>query len=384
MPMRVEHADLVVVGAGPAGLSAATEAARAGVRVIVVDESPVPGGCLRFELQELFGPGDHVEWQVGVEEAHHLACAAEAAGVCVIPGASVWGIFPGWEVYVTPVDPASAVPDVIRAPALIVATGAAQNPMVLPGWTLPGVLNAGAAQFLLNVYRIRPGTRAVVVGIDPLALVVARQLTFGGVEVKAILPPAPGPYVIGSFQPDAVTRSLDDSLPVWGIPLLLRRAVMSIEGRDRVEGVRVVDLDADGHIIPGGEETWEVDAAVTVAGLFPLVNLILSVGCPVVHIPELGGHVPLYGPDLETPLSGLFVAGSLTGVVGSPIAAAQGRLAGITAARHLGKLQAGRAAQEQERIRASLSEARARAFEFLPDADRGMARLAGLWDRRAT
>lgn len=383
--MRVERVDLVVVGAGPAGLTAAAEAARAGVHTIVVDESPTPGGCLRFELQESSGRAGGVEWQVGLEEARRLADAAEAAGVRVISGASVWGLFPGWEIHIAPVDAAgiAAAADVIRAPAVIVATGAAQKPMALPGWTLPGVLNVGAAQTLLNVHRVRPGVRAVVVGVDLLGLVVVRQLAFGGAEVKAILPPAPGPYVIGSVQPDAFTRTLEEGLPVWGVPLLLHRAVTAIVGKDHVEGVRVVELDTDGGIVSNSEQTWEVDTVVTAAGLFPLVNLIQSAGCPVVHIPELGGHVPLYGPDLETPLAGLFVAGSLTGIVGAPIAAAQGELAGITAAGYLGKLPASRADEKRERVRASLEEARTRALAFLPDVDLGMARLASLWSARS-
>jgi len=382
--MRAERADLVVVGAGPAGLTAAAEAARAGACVIVVDESPVPGGCLRFELQESADSGGGTEWRSGLEEARHLTDAATHAGVRVLSGASVWGLFPGWEAYLNPVDPAhdSLVPDVIRAPAVIVATGAAQKPMALPGWTLTGVLSAGAAQTLLNVHRVRPGVRAVVVGVDILGCVAARQLAFGGAEVEAILPPAPSPYTIGSFEPDALTRSFEDGLPIWDIPLLLHRAVTAVEGKDRVEGVRVAHLDASGRVVADSAETWAVDTVVTSAGLFPLVNLVQAAGCPIVHVPELGGHVPLYGADLETPLQGLFVAGSLTGIVGAPVAAALGRLAGITAARYLGKLREDRAAAERDHARVALTAARAQSLTLLPDTDQGIRRMAGFWRDR--
>ncbi len=402
--MQVEQADLLVVGAGPAGLAAATEAARHGARVVVVDESPEPGGALRLQLHEDVRQNDRPTWRVGLAEARKLAADAATAGVRLITGTSVWGAFPGWEAYLTPVDPGfpGNPPDLVRASAMLIATGAAQHPLGLPGWTLPGVLSAGAAQILLNVHRVPPGRRAVVVGVDPLGILVARQLTLGGVEVAAILPPAPAPYAIGAAAPDALDHGLDRFAErtnavvkrsgagmaervasIWETPIMLRRAATAIVGTDHVEGVLVARVDDAGQPIRGTDERWDVDVVVASAGLFPLVDLVQSVGCPLVHIAELGGHVPLHGPNLETPIPGLFVAGSVTGVAPFPVAAAQGRLAGRTAAAHAGRLAADTAADEMARASSDLEQTRSQAAWLTPDADRGLTRLAELWGAQA-
>lgn len=410
--MRAEQVDLAVVGAGPAGMMAATVAARDGARVLVIDESPLPGGRLPLQLHER----SH-GWRVGRAEADELARAADTAGVRIVLGASVWGLFPSWELYVAAVDPAArdGIPDRVSARALLIATGAAQNPLALPGWTLPGVLSAGAAQMLINVQRARPGRRAVVVGVDPLALTVAHQLTLGGVEVRAIAPPAPGPFTLGATSPPEAIRQLArlaayapgaglrvagqivegiggaglaahlfprEGVSVRGIPLMLRRAVTAVLGRTAVTGVRIADLDAAGALVPGSEEEWPVDTVVTSAGLYPLAELAQLAGVPLVPLPELGGHVPLHGPDLETPVDGVFVAGSVTGVAGAPVATAQGRIAGISVSRWLGLIPPADAAARLEAARGALARAREDALPLMPETERGLTRLDEVWAAR--
>jgi sarcosine oxidase subunit alpha len=168
------------------------------------------------------------------------------------------------------------------------------------------------------------------------------------------------------------------------MPLLLRRGVTAILGRDAVTGVRVADLDAAGRVVPGREEEWPADAVVTSAGLYPLVELVQLAGVPVVHVSELGGHVPLHGPDLDTTVEGLFVAGSVTGVAGARVAAAQGRVAAITAARYLGLVPAADAASQLDVARGALDRARGSALPIMPDAERGLGRLAEAWAGRRT
>lgn len=122
-----------------------------------------------------------------------------------------------------------------------------------------------------------------------------------------------------------------------------------------------------------------MDTVVTSAGLFPLAELAQAAGARVVHVPELGGHVPVHGPDLETSVAGLFVAGSLTGVAGAPVAAVQGCLAGIGVSRRLGLIVPGEAADRLEAARADLARARTDALPLMPDTERGLARLAAAW-----
>jgi sarcosine oxidase subunit alpha len=368
--MRTEQVDLLVIGAGPAGLAAATVAAKQGLRVLVVDEQGAPGGQLRAELVRTDGPDGRLAWRAGQVEAERLAAIAMATGVRFCCGVSVWGLFPGWEAYVQPVDPTALVPDRIQAAAVIVAAGAVANPLCLPGWTLPGVMNLDAALRLTNLYRVRCGQRAVVIGTDLRAQQAAEQLALSGVEVLAVLPPAPGHWLLPAAGAEPVV-----SLP--GIPLRLECAVVAIQGEQSVCGVQVVDLDPAGNVIQTPMTEWTVDTVITSAGYFPLVELVQLAGAPVVHIPELGGHVPLCGPSLETAVPGLFVAGSITGPVDRSLAAAQGDLSGLCATAYLGRI-----AWHDARLTAAQARARAAREQYQvrqPDVRLGWAQLETLW-----
>jgi len=109
------------------------------------------------------------------------------------------------------------------------------------------------------------------------------------------------------------------------------------------------------------------------------VELAQLAGIRLVHLPELGGHVPLHGPDLDTAVDGVFVAGSITGVAGARVAAAQGRIAGLSASRYLGLITAADAAAQLDAARAALSQAREQALPIMPEAARGLGRMAELW-----
>jgi sarcosine oxidase subunit alpha len=335
------------------------------------------------------------------------------AGVRFVGATSVWGVFPGWELYLTPTHQQSdgAAPDIVRASAVVVATGAAQRPLAVPGWTLPGVLTAGAAQSLITVHRVRPGKRAVVVGVDGLGLMAARHLSLAGVDVLAVLPPAPSLLVGDAADPRhnmANLLGLSGYAPIplriaggiiqfarlaqaatwlyprggvraWGIPILVHRVVTAVRGSDSVTAVQTARLGRDGELRDGSEE-WSVDTVVTSGGLFPLTDLVQSAGCPVIHVPGLGGHVPVHGPDLQTPVEGLFVAGSVTGVAGWPLAAAQGHLVGISVMKYLRGTSA-QLARDLAQARAGVVAARRTSLFATAQAKRSLVALAQAWAR---
>ncbi|MBI4279848.1 MAG: FAD-dependent oxidoreductase [Armatimonadetes bacterium] len=414
--MRVETADLAIVGGGPAGLGAAVTAAGSGARVVVLDEAPAAGGRLSLQVREERGPDGTIAKKPGRLESRALADAAAAAGARIITGASVWGLFPEWELYLAPSDPADPgrIPDLVRAKAVVLATGAAQNPLAIPGWTLPGVITAGAAQALANVHRVRPGRRAVVVGADPLGLTAARDLVLAGVEVTAVLPAAPGRYVIGPSRPEEIIRNLArfsahspgagarlagrlvertgiaglaarlypaGGVAIWGTRLVLNRAVTAIVGDGAVRAVMVAAMDADGRPHTDRQEEWPVDTVVTSAGLAPIVELAQMAGCQTAHVPALGGHVPLYGPDLRTTVPGVFVAGSMAGITAAPVAVAQGHLAGTAAAAFLGLLSPRAATDRLSAAATAVAQARRQNPSFLPDDAGGLRRMEEMWRR---
>jgi len=401
--MIIEQADLVIIGAGPAGLAAAAEVARRKANVIVLDESPIPGGRLPGQIHPepgVTGQGKR-KWSNGPAKAVQLADEAKKAGAKILCGASVWGIFPGWYVGIAPTTQFTkkqAVSVGFDTRAVLIATGAGQNPMILPGWTLPGVITAGAAQTMINVHRVLPGQKALVIGLDPLSLSVALLMVKVGVQVEGIfLPPNNGLQFGPSFPLTAIKTLSQFSnyasnpwlallgqvsgkmsrlsaqlfpisgLTVDGMRLFMRRAALAVEGQDRAEKVTIAKLRANGTIKAGREEKWPVDIVVTSAGLSPLVELLQVGGCPLVHVPDLGGWVPVHNPRLETPVEGLFVAGSVTGVEGAPVAEAQGRLAGLAAAGYLGLVKQTNVKQEISEYQAAVDGARKNAISFFPD-----------------
>jgi len=369
--MAIEKVDLVIIGAGPAGLAAAAEVARRNGTVVVLDEAPQPGGRLPSQIHRRprpAGPGPG-SWSNGVAKAATLAGKAQSAGARIICGASVWGIFPGWHVGVAPVDtsrPTGDVPAGFDARAVLVATGAGQNPLIVPGWTLPGVITAGAAQTLINVHRVLPGRRAVIIGIDPLALSVAQLMGAVGATVQGVvLPPANG-LQLGPTSPKAAIRALSEfsayapgwwmalaagagkylsrlaaacfpqrGLKVEGFPLMLRQGALSISGSPRAETVEIASLSSAGDFISGSAQQLQADIVITSSGLSPLVELVQVAGCPLYHIPEMGGWVPVHDDRFATPRPGLFIAGSVSGVEGAGVAEIQGRIAGLAAAGYL-------------------------------------------------
>jgi sarcosine oxidase subunit alpha len=389
--------DVAVVGAGPAGLSAAIAAAEAGARVTVIDENPAPGGRLLGQLhQESDG-----KWWIGKDVAAELADRAAAAGVQLLERREVWGMYPQWKL-------ALDGGETLAASCVVLASGAAERALPIPGWTLPGAMTIGAAQTLTNYYRVLPGKRVAVVGVDPLSLTVAHELTMAGAEVVGIyLPPADlfskekgdPRYTLGylagmaDLAPNAFLRAgaklagvpalrklaaalyPKDGIPVLGAKLKLRQRVSSIHGDDRVTGVGIDDVDRNGRPT-GRSRLLEVDCVCLSGGLYPVQEL--TAGCSIERIDELGGQVPLHSLELETSRRNLFVAGNIAGIEGAKIAMAQGSLAGSAAAARLGLLDAAAVTFAAGRVGQARETS---SITFQPDILQGRRRATESWAR---
>jgi sarcosine oxidase subunit alpha len=387
--------DVVVIGAGPAGLSAAVAAAEAGAKVVVIDENPRPGGKLLGQLHEEPGTG----WWIGAEVSKKLAKRAAEAGVQILTGRQVWNLSPGWEVFL---DGGESV----HADYAVVATGAVERPIPMPGWSLPGVMAIGAAQTLTNYYRVRPGDRIAIVGVDPLSLTVAHELGMAGADVVGIFlapktvfsgqladPDRNLKYLAGmsDLAPNAflrwggrlvANRALRTlalkfypkfGLPVMGTRLHLRKSIVAIGGGDRVQHVEIVTVDAEGN--PGRIQSVEVDCVCISGGLYPAQEL--TRGCELARIDQLGGTVPLYSPEMESSQANLFVAGNVTGIEGAKISMAQGTLAGTVIGTRLGLI---RDAHAVSAASAAVRTARkTSAITFMPDIEQGRQIADDLW-----
>lgn len=333
--------DLIIVGAGPAGLSAAVEAAKRGLKVVVFDENEKPGGQLFKQIHKFFGSKEHKAKLRGFVIGQQLLKEADAAGVNVVLNATVIGLYQDREVVVK-------IEEEVRhykGNSIVVATGAAENMVTFDGWTLPGVIGAGAAQTMMNLHGVKPGKRILMLGSGNVGLVVSFQLIQCGCEVVALVDAAPkvGGYGVHASK---VART--------GVPFYLSHTIVKAEGEECVTGVTIAEVDEKFQFIPGTEKHFDVDTICLAVGLSPMSQLLKMAGCKMEDNPKRGGQVPVCDAYGRTSLSGVFVAGDVSGIEEASSAMIEGRMAGIVAAEYLGYIGKEELDKELEALDASL------------------------------
>ncbi|EOO21216.1 NAD(P)/FAD-dependent oxidoreductase [Bacillus cereus] len=395
--------DVIIIGAGPAGLSASISCARFGLNVLVIDEFMKPGGRLLGQLhQEPTG-----EWWNGIEESKRLHEEAKSLSVDIRCGVSVYNLDKEescWFVHTNI--------GTLEAPFVLIATGAAEYSIPLPGWTLPGVMSIGAAQVMTNVHRVQVGKKGIIIGANILSFAILNELQLAGIKVEHIVLPEKSELSQKAGEPEEVLNSLlnaahlapsaflrvgsrfmkydwirkagltfypTNGMKINGTPLHLRKAALEIIGAEQVEGVRVANIDSKGNIINGSEKIYEADFVCIAGGLYPLAELAAVAGCPFHYIPELGGHVPLHSEEMETPLPGLFVAGNITGIESGKIAMVQGTVAGLSIAKHASEKLDVVDQQLQQAIQNVHSVRQKAAIQFNPMIDVGRRKVNELW-----
>jgi NADPH-dependent 2,4-dienoyl-CoA reductase/sulfur reductase-like enzyme len=341
--------DLAIIGAGPAGLAAAIEAASAGVGVLVVDENAKPGGQLFKQIHKFFGSKDHYAGTRGIDIGTRLLSDVQALGVEVMLDTVVWGIFADHTLGVIH----ERHNQRIQAKCICLATGASENALAFPGWTLPGVMGAGAIQTLINVERVLPGSRVLMVGSGNVGLIVSYQLLQAGAQVVAVVEALPQ---VGGYGVHA------SKLRRNGVPILTSTTIKDAVGLNRVEKATTVALDAQWRQVPGTERKFDVDVICLALGLTPLSELAWMAGCNFAYVPQLGGHVPIHDDNMQTTVPGIYVAGDLAGIEEASTAMEEGKLAGVAVAKALGHLSAAEARRRKAAVLKRLDELRSGPF----------------------
>ena len=349
MQMITLTTDIAVIGAGPAGLCAAAEAANAGAKVLVIDENARPGGQLFKQIHKFFGSKEHDAGIRGFRIGEALLEEVKRSGAEVMLDSLAYGIFPKEGIGLIH----EGKHYLVKAAKTVICAGAKENYMAFPGSTLPGVMGAGAAQTMVNLHRVLPGRKVLMLGSGNVGLIVSYQLMQAGADVVALVEAAPR---IGGYGVHAA------KIRRAGVPIYTSHTISRILGTDEVQGVEIVALDNKWQPIDGTEKTIDCDTVCLAVGLNPMTELVWQAGCTFEYIPALGGHVPLHDENMETSVSGIYVAGDVTGVEEASSAMDEGRLAGIAAAQSLGFLSDEKAETSKEIIRSRLLSLRSGPF----------------------
>lgn len=336
--------NIVIIGAGPAGLAAASGARKAGASVVLLDSSDALGGQFWRHLPESRPSHNEKSLHHGWAKFQSFSTEFERdEHVRIVRGAHVWAIdtLDGVRVHAimgepdgTKRDHESFAPD-----ALILATGAHDRTLPFPGWDLPGVFTGGAAQALAKGERLAVGQRVLVAGAGPFLLPVAQSLVRVGSHVVGVLEAnrfsqlvrgwSPKPWqLVGAASKGGELAGYVGSLARHRIPYRLGRTVIAAHGTVRVDSVTTARLDADWKPIAGTEETFQVDAVCVSHGFTPRIELAIAAGC------ELTADRFVSVDDRQrTSVEGVYAAGEITGIGGVDLALAEGEIAGYCAAR---------------------------------------------------
>ncbi len=321
----MKKVELAVIGAGPAGLCAAIEGAKHGLQVTLIDENIRPGGQLFKQIHKFFGSGVHRAGIRGVDIGSQLLDETEKAGVEVMLDTVVWGLFDDKVLALVHEGRSTQ----LSAERIILAAGATENALAFPGWTLPGVMGAGAAQTMMNMHRVMPGKKAIMVGSGNVGLIVGYQLMQAGIKLEVLVEAAPE---IGGYSVHA------SKLARNGVKIFTSTTIKEARGDERVESAVTVSVDENWNPVPGTEREHEVDMVCLAVGLSPLIELARLAGCGFKYLSELGGHVPLHDEKMETTQPGIYVAGDIAGIDEASTAMEEGRIAALAAAESLGRL----------------------------------------------
>lgn len=331
--------DVAVVGAGPAGLSAALAAVGAGARVTVLDEYPQPGGQFYKQLAAEFGVPDRARLDEEYTRGDALLAAVRVAKVELLNETLVWGSFePGTLSIVL-----KGVAGTVRARAIVVASGAYERAISFPGWDLPGVMTPGGAQTLVKNQHVVPGSRIVLAGSGPFLLAVAKTLIHAGAKPVVICEATRprewlrhAPRLWGHWDRVGEALRYRRLIREAAVPVRFGRIVVRAEGSGSLERVVLMECDSDGRPLPGTEAVEHADTLCVGYGFVPSVQLTRLLGCRHRYVERRGGWVPEHDESMETGVPGVFVAGEVAGIGGAYAALAEGRLAGLAAARRLG------------------------------------------------
>lgn len=295
----VINKDVVIIGAGPAGLAAAVELGKNGVKdLVVIEREPFAGGILNQCIHDGFGVIKFKEVLTGPEYAQRYIEKAEKLNIEILTGSTVINMSRDKEI--TLLSPKGLV--IYKAKAVVLAMGCRERTrgaIGIPGTRPAGVFTAGVAQHFVNLKNIMVGKRIVILGSGDIGLIMARRLTLEGSEVIAVVEKMP--YSNGLAR--NVTQCLED----YNIPLLLSHTVINMEGKERLKSVTIAKVDDKGEPISGTHKKIDCDTLILSVGLIPENELSKDAGIELDEVTQ-GAVVD---ENLQTSIEGVFACGNV-------------------------------------------------------------------------
>ena len=364
---------VLIIGGGPAGLGAGITAGKLGLDVVIFDENHNPGGQLIKQTHKFFGSQEEYAGLRGFEISEIMYREFKETGGVYLNETSAVGYYGlkedgkhSFVAYRRTKDGYTLLE--ISAKYIVVTTGAFENYLSFPGNYLPGVYGAGGIQTLMNVYGVKPGRKALIVGAGNIGLIVGYQLLQAGVEVEALIDALPeiGGYLVHASK-----------LKRLGVPIYTSHTIKNARGEESVEGATIVEIDRNMKPIEGTEKDFAVDLILISVGLSASNRILSQAGCENMYVHEMGGWISVHNEQLETTVKGIYLAGDAGGIAEASTAMLEGKIAGAAIAEKEGcdsneiELVRKTACGELSQIRKS---------EFLKNVEKGKKKCHQKWE----
>ena len=332
--MRHEQ-DLIVIGAGPAGISAAITASRHGLKVTLIDDSSIAGGQIYRATPKEWTRNASTPGDQDLDDGNVLRDLLSKSNVVHLTNHVVWAVAPGFEV--------RAVSDTkeikLSAKQLIICSGVTERILPFPGWTTPGVIGLAASTNLLKSQPILPGENPVIAGSGPLLYAVADAIIVAGGKPAAIADLGSLVDWIVSLPKLLTAPALLFRGLLWRarifkarIPVLHRHHVARVHGDDQVETIELMPINANGTpLLKKKSIKFKSTSLIVGHGLIPSVEISRLLKAKHLYRAKRGGWIPEIDAFQRTSISGLYVAGDCGGISGAKTAALSGTIAGLRA-----------------------------------------------------
>lgn len=322
--------DVIVIGAGPAGATAALETSGAGLKTLLIDEQPDAGGQVWRAKSKSIISAPETEYSLAGDD---LRARLRESNVVVKYKTRVWQIEKDedsvWTLGLQGADERQ-----VSGKSLVIATGAQERVIPVPGWTLPGVFGLAGATVLFKEHMMVPGRRTVVSGNGPLLFYVASEILRLGGQVSAVVSLNSRfdwlkalPAMISN--PKLIVQGIKWILALYknSVPIYWQHSIKSVEGKSAVEGATIAAVDSDWRLLQRGERYIPSESICYGQGLVPAIEATRLAGAAHHFDENLGGWVPMLDGFGRTSVPGLYACGDNAGILGADAAPHRGRLA---------------------------------------------------------